>query len=294
MVSNAGNRTHVSGTVASLMKANIYGLVDTSGNVSEWVWDRLGTLTNATATDPLGATADVRRIFRGGSWSLDASRARGASRYGTSPVYRNSDLGLRIARTAVLPQVPTCPAGYHSNGSICDVDTIACSKDHATEATQVWNGSAYGTCTVATCDAGYSLVGNACLVVCGDTLIGGTETCDDGNAVTESCTYGATSCTVCSATCALASGATTYCGDGALQLTEFCDDGNLVNDDSCSNACVCGVGFHIENGVCTNDVQDCLAPLGVGLEGVLPLAPGTKTWNGATYDDCILSVCICP
>ena len=294
MVSNAGNRTHVSGTVASLTKANIYGLVDTSGNVSEWVWDRLGTLTNATATDPLGATADVRRIFRGGSWSLDASRARGASRYGTSPVYRNSDLGLRIARTAVLPQVPTCPAGYHSSGSICDVDTIACSKERAAEATQVWNGSAYGSCTIATCDAGYSLVGNACLVVCGDTLIGGAETCDDGNAVSESCTYGQTSCTVCSSTCTLAPGATTYCGDGTLQLAEFCDDGNLVNDDSCSNACVCGVGFHIENGVCTNDVQDCLAPLGVGLEGVLPLAPGTKTWNGATYDDCILSVCICP
>ena len=268
--------------------------MDTSGNVSEWVWDRLGTLTNATATDPLGATADVRRIFRGGSWSLDASRARAASRYGTSPVYRNSDLGLRIARTAVLPQVPTCPAGYHSNGSICDVDTIACSKERATEATQVWNGAAYGTCTVASCEPGYSLVGNACLVVCGDTLIGGAETCDDGNAVSESCTYGQTSCTVCSSTCTLVPGATSYCGDGALQSAEFCDDGNLVNDDSCSNACVCGVGFHIENGVCTNDVQDCLAPLGVGLEGVLPLAPGTKTWNGVTYDDCILSVCICP
>ena len=294
MVSNAGYRTRLSGSVASATKTSIYGLVDTSGNVSEWVWDRLGTLTNAIVTDPLGAPSDVRRIFRGGSWSLDASRGRSASRYGTSPVYRNSDLGLRIARTAVLPQVPTCPAGYHANGSICDVDTIACSKERATEATQVWDGSSYGTCTVTSCDAGYSLVGNECRVVCGDGLIGGAENCDDSNAVTESCTYGETSCTVCSSTCALTPGVTSYCGDGTQQSTEFCDDGNAVNDDSCSNACVCGVGFHIENGVCTNDVQDCLAPLGVGLEGVLPLAPGTKTWNGATYDDCILSVCICP
>jgi cysteine-rich repeat protein len=294
MVSNAGNRTRISGTVASPDRTNIFGLVDTSGNVSEWVWDRFGSIAATRVTDPLGAASDVRRIFRGGSWSLDASRARAASRYGTSPVYRNSDLGLRIARTAVLPQVPTCPAGYHSNGSICDVDTIACSKANAMEATQVWSGTGYGSCTVASCDAGYSLVGNECVVVCGDSLLGGTESCDDGNAVTEACTYGATSCTVCSATCSLVAGATSFCGDGTLNPTEFCDDGNLVNDDSCSNACVCGVGFHIENGVCTSDVQDCLAPLGVGLEGVLPLAPGTKTWNGAAYDDCILSVCICP
>ena len=294
MVSNAGNRTRISGTVASPDRTNIFGLVDTSGNVSEWVWDRFGSIAATRVTDPLGAASDVRRIFRGGSWSLDASRARAASRYGTSPVYRNSDLGLRIARTAVLPQVPTCPAGYHSNGSICDVDTIACSKANAMEATQVWSGTGYGSCTVASCDAGYSLVGNECVVVCGDSLLGGTESCDDGNAVTEACSYGATSCTVCSATCSLVAGATSFCGDGTLNPTEFCDDGNLVNDDSCSNACVCGVGFHIENGVCTSDVQDCLAPLGVGLEGVLPLAPGTKTWNGAAYDDCILSVCICP
>ena len=100
MVSNSGNRTHISGTVASPDKTNIFGLVDTSGNVSEWVWDRLGTLTNATATDPLGATADVRRIFRGGSWRSgegDCAVANGGIDY---PDLRYYSIGFRLARSS--------------------------------------------------------------------------------------------------------------------------------------------------------------------------------------------------
>lgn len=74
--------------------------------------------------------------------------------------------------------------------------------------------------------------------VCGDGMLQGTEGCDDGNLVTEACTYGQTSCTVCDANCNSVAGAVTFCGDGAVNGTEECDDSNTNNDDNCNNDCV--------------------------------------------------------
>ena len=49
--------------------------------------------------------------------------------------------------------------------------------------------------------------------VCGNGVSEIGETCDDGNAVTESCAYN-TSCTVCNASCQSVSGSGPSCGDG--------------------------------------------------------------------------------
>jgi cysteine-rich repeat protein len=83
---------------------------------------------------------------------------------------------------------------------------------------------------------------------CGDTTTdAGFETCDDGNAMTEVCTYGQMSCTVCDATCDLAAGETAYCGDGTTDPGfETCDDANAVDTDACPTTCqmaACGDGF---------------------------------------------------
>ena len=72
---------------------------------------------------------------------------------------------------------------------------------------------------------------------CGDGVINGTEYCDDGNRVTETCAYGRTSCTVCDARCNEQLGATAYCGDGTVNGGEQCDNG--VNDGTgCTPGCI--------------------------------------------------------
>jgi cysteine-rich repeat protein len=100
--------------------------------------------------------------------------------------------------------------------------------------------------------------------VCGDGVVNGSETCDDGNAndvdaclsdcTPASCGDGivqqgvelcddgnASDVDDCTSTCTLAS-----CGDGVLQNGELCDDGNASNTDGCLATCVtasCGDGF---------------------------------------------------
>ena len=68
---------------------------------------------------------------------------------------------------------------------------------------------------------------------CGNAIVESlTETCDDGNAITESCPYGVEGCNVCDATCHTSSGATSFCGDTITDASngETCDDGNTVTE----------------------------------------------------------------
>jgi cysteine-rich repeat protein len=89
------------------------------------------------------------------------------------------------------------------------------------------------------------------LPVCGDGIIEGIETCEEGNAVTEACDYGEKTCIVCDAKCQeieLAGNA--YCGDGKIQdKEEGCDDGNNLEGDGCSDTCSHGswCGVSIQN-----------------------------------------------
>lgn len=85
--------------------------------------------------------------------------------------------------------------------------------------------------------------------LCGDGEVDAftNETCDDGNAQTEPCDYGA-SCTVCGATCQVTAGVFVGCGDGRLQFAqgEECDDGNEDDTDDCTTSCQddrCGDGI---------------------------------------------------
>lgn len=76
--------------------------------------------------------------------------------------------------------------------------------------------------------------------MCGDGTVNVAEECDDGNTITEMCSYGYTQCTVCTSSCEFGQGQTHYCGDGVLQSNfgEQCDDGNNNNGDGCSSACL--------------------------------------------------------
>lgn len=58
--------------------ANKLGLIDMSGNASEWCWDRYSTtLSSGLVTDPIGSTSpgDTYRVLRGGNWSATNEKA---------------------------------------------------------------------------------------------------------------------------------------------------------------------------------------------------------------------------
>lgn len=71
-----------------------------------------------------------------------------------------------------------------------------------------------------------------CSTTCGDGIKVGSEACDDGNTITETCTYGQTSCAVCNNLCQSVAGAASYCGDNIKNGTEVCD-GTDKNQQTC-------------------------------------------------------------
>jgi formylglycine-generating enzyme required for sulfatase activity/WD40 repeat protein len=77
-------------------RANAFGLYDMHGNVKEWCQDwyesdyyRLGD-----NQDPQGPTSGTARVFRGGPWSGDGSRA--AQRGSSAPACRYAEVGFRV------------------------------------------------------------------------------------------------------------------------------------------------------------------------------------------------------
>jgi cysteine-rich repeat protein len=145
-------------------------------------------------------------------------------------------------------QSPTCGDGIKQAGEACDDGNNGVQTDNCRD------GCILPTCGdgiewagVEECDLGMgnSDTGN-CTVACkdarcGDGFIDGqvsqTETCDDGNNVTETvadCPYGTASCTFCNAGC---NGTTTFsgnvCGDGVVGGPEMCDDGNTIEETVC-------------------------------------------------------------
>jgi len=94
---NSGRETHPVGQKL----ANAWGLHDTLGNVWEWCMDSMRDYSSEPQRDPgshASGTAGEDRVFRGGSWSVEARRVRAACRLAYEPGYRFGDLGLRLAR----------------------------------------------------------------------------------------------------------------------------------------------------------------------------------------------------
>ncbi len=78
---------------------NAWGLYDMIGNVWEWTADWYGDYPSGLVTDPTGPSSGARRVYRGGCWGSYAGFCRSAYRSRYAPDYRDSRLGMRLART---------------------------------------------------------------------------------------------------------------------------------------------------------------------------------------------------
>jgi formylglycine-generating enzyme required for sulfatase activity len=91
---NSGKKTHAVGS----KQPNAFGLFDMSGNVWEWCRDWWVDIEGAPADGSarLSGGEQKYRLFRGGSWSNDASNLHSAYRNRTSPAIRVNDIGFRV------------------------------------------------------------------------------------------------------------------------------------------------------------------------------------------------------
>lgn len=74
-----------------------WGHSDMAGNVSEWVFDALGSY-QVPCIDCVNPNGSGSRIFRGGGFTYGATEIRTTSLKGNPPTYRFINLGVRCAR----------------------------------------------------------------------------------------------------------------------------------------------------------------------------------------------------
>ncbi|MDH5718124.1 MAG: DUF4215 domain-containing protein, partial [Spirochaetia bacterium] len=162
---------------------------------------------------------------------------------------------------------------------------------------------------IESCDDGVesaSCNSDCTVAACGDSKINNTagESCDDGNSLTETCLYGETSCTVCDNLCNSVAGVVIgYCGDSLINGIESCDDG--VESASCNSDCTvaacgdskinntagesCDVGLY-DTSYCNASV--CSTTIACG-DGIINTATGEQCDDNNTNDgDGCSSLCV--
>ena len=84
---------------------NAWGIHNMHGNVHEWCQDWYGDYPDRAVTDPTGADAGSRRIYRGGAWPFLAEFCVSAVRKWSLPSLRYRNLGFRVSLSASSKQI---------------------------------------------------------------------------------------------------------------------------------------------------------------------------------------------
>jgi cysteine-rich repeat protein len=176
-----------------------------------------------------------------------------------------------------------CDDGNRNNTDGCDENCRirpgwACA---ATGIYQKWVGIDYMTDPVTNITSGMDVYRDAqntsChMIQCGDGILEGVETCDDGNR---------DDLDGCSSQCQLERGFScagehgakslchTVCGDGRLAGNETCDDGNLHALDGCSAFCDVEPGYKCDNSF---PPSKCLPLCGDGIRNTESVDPALR------------------
>jgi len=91
---NSGEQTHPVGQKV----ANVWGLHDMHGNVSEWCedWYDANYYKESPPEDPIGLPWGSKRVVRGGSWEHNSRVCRSAIRFDCFPAREDNRLGFRL------------------------------------------------------------------------------------------------------------------------------------------------------------------------------------------------------
>jgi len=79
---------------------NELGTFDMSGNVWEWVWDIYGSYPSGSQTNPTGANSGSYRVYRGGSWTVNAYGCTVSYRSGGDATGSYVNIGFRCLRVS--------------------------------------------------------------------------------------------------------------------------------------------------------------------------------------------------
>ncbi|MFA4986763.1 MAG: formylglycine-generating enzyme family protein [Candidatus Brocadiia bacterium] len=85
-------------------KPNAWGIFDMHGSVAEWCYDWYGpySVSPGVTIDPVGPAEGEQRVFRGGSWGMDADRCRCACREQEWPNFIFESNGFRVVLAPIL------------------------------------------------------------------------------------------------------------------------------------------------------------------------------------------------
>jgi cysteine-rich repeat protein len=175
----------------------------------------------------------------------------------------------------------TCGAGYHDEGGICANDVRGCTVNDGT-ATETWNGSAYGPCTLTGCNSGFHATANVCYA---DVVPCSTPGATAATQTWDGSVYGACTATACEASYHVEDG---ECVSDIRSCAITNGTGSQTYSSGAWGSCsvvTCNTNYHLESGGCMSDSRSCL-----------PLPPnalaGTQLWDGAGYGSCTVSACV--